>query len=434
MRRHARHVFGLMVLCALATLGMSACASGASHQTANAPSGVGKVTVPNSAGASTSTPVGFTGYDGNALDKMTIAYAFNGNIWVASHGAPPRQVTNFTYTAAQSSALQNAVWALAFSPDATHLLVELDSTSTTADWIVTFPQGTVTSVSHSLVNCGPQLAQCQWVDNRYIAFLRASHDQSQTPCTSHNTRLVVYDSQTQRDLSTAIADVCMITFQVRGSAIYIPTQPGQTGPGVTPVASSATSTATLENGVLDRYDIASNTVAPAFTASTPLLINGVASAAWDLSADGRTAVFSSGRNPRCTSNRTNCFAYYVTGDTSMPLFSQLSSLVGSGSCYSGAILSPDARTAALALTDDGTGHCKNEVLQQSAPNGQQLTNALPAPVTLIGWMPDNSNVLARTSALIPSPEVTLYMAPVGSGQAAHKIAEVPAQFAIAEVR
>lgn len=400
--RYVRQVAGLLILCVLTIIAGSACDPASLPTIAHASASIRTST----ATKTTPTPIGTvdTIFDASTASHLNIAYIFANNVWVRAKGADPRQVTHFPSGIASS----DATWALSFSPDATRLAVQLTDASGSRAWLVTLPDDTVTEM--------PSLVPGQWFQDRYLAFPTASPASATKPCGAHDSAIGVYDTQTASVITTALSNVCTYSFQARGSAIYFATQASPTA-----------------HGTIQKFDLASNSISTAFDAPMPFYTQGVPDVSWDLSADASALVLSGQHVPGCTQTDGTCFASYQTGHDVTPLFDQLRTLASSGMCYSQAIISPDGRTAATVLSSVAVATCRNQVLQEAAPNGQQNTNALPTPATLVGFTSDSANILAQSVSDGTSQLTTLYLIPINSSQAATKIATIPSQFVIAGV-
>jgi len=236
----------------------------------------------------TLAPGTFTVSDAATARQLSFAYALDGEVWVSQHGAPPQQMTHVGLT---DPSLQ---WWFTWTPDATKLLVNagsFDGTHAQA-WIISLPDGAVTSLPASsplVEGCGHL---CYWVSDRYIV--------QGIPAGSHYERYQVYDTQARRVVPSGLDGQSVTEVEVRGDSIYF-----------SPYESA--DVAHYAPGRIRRASVGNQTVTTSFTLPGPLVDEGIPFGSWDLSADGRRVVASlNGAYPNVVAScpSGNCYTFY----------------------------------------------------------------------------------------------------------------------------
>ncbi|MGH2487687.1 MAG: hypothetical protein ACRDHE_16925, partial [Ktedonobacterales bacterium] len=369
-------------------------------------------TVTASATATTTSGGPFTVADTQVAKQLSVAYVQDNDIWIGLRGARPTQATHLGLATPDS-----LTWRLVWTDDQSRLLAVAndDAHATTVApraWIITTATGAVTAMSPATsgnLGGGCEMA-CSWLGDRYIAHANP------TVAATHYLEYQVYDTQAQRDLTTALDTVQVVELETRGAEIYF--NPYTVSPGPTP-------------GTISRFDLASNTITRAvFTAPGPLVSQGIPSANWDISADGSAVVYEFGIGLGNLCPSTTCYTYYQDhSGTVTALFPGYQSQAASGATMLFDVrISPDGKNAAV-LSGNTMGAPTvgppNDLLQQQISTGYLFENALVAGVgyqdMIAGWTARTPGIVVaqtRLDANGNTQSTSLYFAPLGgSGNA-----------------
>lgn len=349
--------------------------------------------------------------DARVAQQISIAYVQNNDVWIGLRGARPTQVTHLGLSTPDS-----LTWGLVWSADQSKLLAVANDDAHAATvapraWIVTtatgavnaLPQATATSLA-----AGCEMT-CSWLGDRYIAHANPA------VAATHYLEYQIYDTQTQRDLTTALDKQPVTTLETRGAAIYF--SPYTVSPEPTP-------------GTISRFDLASNTITPnVFTAPGPLVSQGIPAANWDISADGSRIVYEFGFGLSVAPCATPpCYTYLQDRSGKVTtLFPGYQSQAATGATMlSNLTIAPDGKTAAVLLgatsATSGTpaGSVSADVLEQPTPAGAVVENGLPIGNSqgwIAGWATQTPGViveLPRTDANANPLATRLYFAPLGA--------------------
>lgn len=333
--------------------------------------------------------------------ELSFAFVRDNDLWVSWQGSAPRQVTHF------GLGNQSLDWRLVWSADHTKLLAVAASSPITAatvrGWILAMPGGAATALplpAGANVSLGCMNA-CAWMADRYIVYHNEAANSS-----PHATYLKLYDTQTQRDLSTALDTIEMTGYQPIGTDIYFVDYRMSESPMPGPT-------------VISRFDLASNTITIAFTVPVSLVMGGLPAGGFDLSADASKIVAWGTLNASTDCPSAPCHAFYQDrSGTATPILHSLSS------SYAPVSISSNGAYAA-ALVGDISG-ATSQIVQQPLPSGHELTNALAATgATIFGWTHGHIIITAESQdASVTGSTTRVYAAPVGSSQAAHLVETV----------
>jgi hypothetical protein len=366
-----------------------------------------------SATATTTTSGPFQVADPTIANQLNIAYVQNNDVWIGLRGARPTQATHLGLTTPDS-----LMWRLVWSADESELLATANDDAHAATvapraWIIATATKAVTALPQATsANLGGGCEMtCSWLGDRYIAHANP------TAAATHYLVYQIYDTQTRRDLTTALDKLPVVGLETRGAAIYF--SPYAVSPGPTP-------------GTISRFDLASNTITPSvFTAPGPLVSQGLPAANWDISSDGSSIVyeFGFGLSTRCPS--PPCYTYYQDRSGAVTaLYPGYQSQAAAGTeALTNLVISPDGRTAAVLFgsstpTPGGVGAVSEDILQQPVPDGAVSENALTSGNSqgwITGWTTQTPGVMLEQPRYDSngSPlSTTLYFAPSGgSGNA-----------------
>src|SRR5262249_48663275 len=201
----------------------------------------------------------------------------------------------------------------------------------------------------------------------------------------------IYDAQAQRDLTTALDHQPAIELQVRDAAVYF-----------TPYAPAPP-------GTIQRFDSDNNSITTVFT--VPGFLPQNASSGWELSADGGHVLSRVDSTGPCSG--TGCYVYQDTSGTVTTLFPDYS-----GHSLDSYMLAPDGRYAAGIVgwvASPQAGPDSSKIVQQGAPTGSELTNALPVTGSAapnedglryrpLGWTPGETGILVSQAEIHVSVE------------------------------
>lgn len=330
--------------------------------------------------------------DPQVAAQLSFAYVQDNDVWASIHGAPPIQLTHFGLDSqAQLS------WILLWSPDGSKLLVGQSSFASQqgAEWLLSPLDGKVTPCPIACVGF------YAWLGDRYIIHVTGGG--------GHFLTVGLYDLQAQRALATALDTQRLTVLEVRGAAVYftpydLPQPPRP------------------QDGVVKRFDLATNTITTAYTVPGPLILNGIPFyGSWDLSDDGTRLVvsFTSGSTEHCPVSA--CYKYYQdsAGTIAMIFPSHQSQQTG------GVTISPDGKTAA-GITSISYIPGQDSLVQQALPAGPELTSPIPGPAgdPGLGWTATGNGILLRQQLLDSTNHLgatRIFVAPVGSGDAPHLV-------------
>ena len=362
--------------------------------------------------SATSTPASgpYKVSDAAIARQLNIAYVQNDEVWIGVRGAQPVQVTHLSLPP------QNRLdWRLIWSDDGSKLLAVANDNppaqvTRPRVWIIATSTGSVTDApslgaADLSLGCGQA---CWWLGDRYIVHVNPNLG------TPHSQQYEVYDTQTQRDISTALDKLPITELEVRGNAVYF------SGYSVSQPPTPST---------IDRFDIATNSItAGVFTTPAALVSEGIPVANWDISADGSKIVylFGSGLTTHCPN--TVCYTYYQDASGTYALFPGYQSQAADGvRPLSDLVLSPDGRTAAVLFgTNTGTpaGATQEDILQQGTPSGgvgECGVSSGNSQGWIAGWTTGSPGVILEQPRLDGNGNTlstSLYFAPsAGSGNA-----------------
>ena len=113
-----------------------------------------------------------------------------------------------------------------------------------------------------------------WLGDRYIVYMDAAR------AGSHAQYYLLYDTQTQRTISSTLDNQLIAGWEVHGTSLYFAPYIISLGSGV------------FVPGEIRRFDLASNQITTVFTVTVGELVSqGISSANWNISADGRKIVY-----------------------------------------------------------------------------------------------------------------------------------------------
>lgn len=377
---------------------------------------LGAVAQPSPTATASATPTPVIGTmrvsDPAVAAELSFAFVRDNDVWVSWQGNAPRQLTHF------GLGNQSLDWGLIWSPDHTKLLAVAAASPITAatarGWILAMPGGAATALpSGANVSLGC-LTACTWMVDRYIAYF---NDAANPP--PRFTYLKLYDTQTQRDLSTALDTIGIPEHQYQpiGTDIYFADFRHASSSGLQTYL-----------GVISRFDLASNTITTAFTVPGPAIEQAIPDGGFDLSADG-SKIVAWGTSTDCPS--AHC-AFYQ--DRPGPVIPILPAPGARGASYIPASISPDGAHVAT-FVDDSSG-TTSQIVQQALPSGHELTNTIPVvagaagygEASILGWTQKYIVITASIDQYAGISSVSsptgIFVAPLGSSQAAHLVETV----------
>jgi len=289
--------------------------------------------------------------DATVARQVSFAYALHNDLWVSFHGAPLQQMTHFGLDA------QTQVdWSLVWSPDGSKLLVGQSTfgSQQAVGWLLSLPAGTLTQLP--LACLGP----CAWLGERYIV--------APTGGGSHYMQVGLFDLQSQRMLATALdaQRIAVTNLEARSSAVYFT-------PYDLPLPPMP------QDGVVKRFDLATNTITTAYTVPGPLITQGIPLfGAWDVSATGGQLVVSLGFGSPEHCPQSACYTYYQDrAGTIAMVFPSHQSQPAWGGVYNPTI-APDGKTVA-GITGYGYSATQLSLIQQAVPSEPERTCPIPGP-------------------------------------------------------
>lgn len=361
-------------------------------------------TTPKATATTTGTP--FQVSDQQVANQINVAYVQDNEVWLGMRGAQPEQVTHLGLS--QTLTLD---WRLIWSPDSSKLLVVANDNPPAQVthprvWIIAAETGSVTdvpSLGAADLSLGCEQA-CSWLTDRYIVHVNPNGG------SPHYAQYEIYDTQTQRDISTALDNVAASDLEVRGSAVYF------SGYYVSPSSMP---------GTINRFDLDTNTItANVFTAPGPLVSQGIPAASWDISADGSHVVYLFGISVNTPCQAPPCFSYYQDRAGVAELFPGYQSQAGGGAYpLSDLTISPDGQhAAALFGTTTGTpaGAPPEDILQQQVPSGAVSEEGVSSGNSrgwIAGWTTRTPGVILeqpRVDGNENTLSTSIYFAPLGS--------------------
>ncbi len=221
--------------------------------------------------------------DAQEAQAVSFAYVQNNDVWVSLHGAQPRQMTHVGLDPQAQLA-----WILIWSPDASQLLAsESPFTSQGQAWLISLSNGTVSPFPPLCL--GP----CWWLGERYIVYPAGGG--------THYMQVQLYDIQQRRAVPTALdAQQVVNDLETRESSVYFTPYPMSPPP-------------TPQDGLVKRFDLATNAITAAYTLPGPVIIEGIPLfGAWDLSADGSRLVAAFGNPSTEHCPQSGCYTYFRT--------------------------------------------------------------------------------------------------------------------------
>jgi hypothetical protein len=371
--------------------------------------------------AATPAPGAVTVSDSAIAGQLSFAFVQANDVWVSWRGAAPQQVTHLNLSA------QQLAWNLVWSADQTKLLAtegnsDPGGASQAGVWIISLAEETITPLpTLSPVTAGCVIS-CGWLDDRYLVYM----DVAQTG--SHAQVYHIYDTQRQRTLSTSMDNLRITEWEARDDELYF-----------TPYIDSV-DTDNFVPGAIKRFDLASNRITTAFTVSEgALVIQGLSSAHWDLSADGKKIIyyFFGGALHGCPSGIQCKTIYQDSAGRITAIFPSYQASVNATTQINGALwISPDGNHAAGFISAIATIIAPNPpdtLVQQTLPSGSAESNALPAedhPYSdrVLGWISHPAGIVVQRieeDAQDAPLASDTYFAPLGSN-AAHLVETVQA--------
>ncbi|HEX9037662.1 MAG TPA: hypothetical protein VF808_11805 [Ktedonobacterales bacterium] len=334
--------------------------------------------------------------DRQVMRQVSFAYVTNDAVWVKLRGAQPRIVAHLAFQA------NVPYFHVAWSADQSLLLVSaheehlylgpgsVDSGSAPqfGSWIVALPSGTITELRDPPGDC--VLQSCVWFGDRFI--IHSLPEQVFAPPTYR-----LYDIQTQVDSNTRLDNQPVYALAVRGQTVYFssPPQSGQTQ---------------CSTGVIERFDVRSNTIATVFAIPDPYVDHNSVIAGWDVSADGaRALVVTQGVAPSDNECQRQVapHVYLLTQGDDNPIFS-------ASVAASGFTLAPDGQFAAFTLAPDRTATpaagASPEIAIYNAFTGDIHNHRLDAGAVsvvgapaLLGWLGQDAGVLSVVAQCASGP-------------------------------
>ena len=381
--------------------------------TASAPTPTNITTSPtiNLPPTATPTPGALSVRDPAIADQLSFAFIQANDVWISLRGAPPQQVTHL------GLGTQQLGWFLLWSPDQTRLFVDpinpFSGASLAKAWIINLPGNTaqpLPSTAPVIDSCADH--DCAWLEDRYLVHQDVSRQGA------HYSYFQVYDTQAQRDLSTALDNQQTTLMQVRGSNVYF------TSYDLRPTSMS---------GTIKRFDFPSGQITTQFTVPGPLVEQGLSSGVWNLSADARQVVMYlfAGASSHCPLATCHTF-YQDTGGTIALIFPTYQSQDGSGpALFDEPVIAPDGKHAASLMNSAANSF---QVVQQALPTGNEVLTTLPAASAsqnyeIVGWTAQPAGVLVQqlpTGAGAPPLTTNVYFVPVGTPGAAQLVETIGA--------
>ncbi len=376
-----------LLMLALSFVLLSACQS----STASAPKATSTATTaPASTPSPTATPSPgtVTVSDSAIASQLSFAFVQANDVWVSLRGAPPQQVTHLNLST------QQLAWYLVWSADQTKLLVvESNPTSSSGfqggAWMISLPGESITPVSTFATLSSGCAFSCGWLEDRYLVYADVAE------AGSHAQVYHIYDTQAQRALATSLDSQKITEWEVRGGELYF-----------TPYVDS-TGTGSFVPGAIKRFDLASNQITTAFTVSEGALVaEGISSARWDISADGKKIVyyFFAGALHDCPAG-VQCKTIYqdATGRITAIFPSYQAGANVTTQINAPVWISPDGTDAAGFITGGGAsaaGGPLDTLVQQALPSGNGWSTALPAVTgphsdLVLGWISQPAGIIIQ---------------------------------------
>lgn len=354
--------------------------SGCKSTAASAPQATSAATnAPAATLTATPSPGAVTVSNPDIARQLSLAFVQANDVWVSVRGAAPRQVTHLNLSP------QSLDWRLTWSADQTKLLAtESNSVSSGTfaggAWIISLPELSITPLPTLASLSGGCSISCGWLDDRYFVYADVAE------AGSHARVYHVYDTHTQRPLSTSLDTQNITEWEVRRGEVYF-----------TPYLDS-TGTGRFVPGAIKRFDLASNQMSTAFTVSEGALVSdGISSARWDLSADGTRVVyyFFGGALQDCPAGLQCKTMYQDTTGRVAAIFSSYQAAAHVSTQINAPLwIAPDGNAAAGFISASPTSIAPtppDTLVQQALPSGNGWRNALPTedhPYSdqVLGWL------------------------------------------------
>jgi hypothetical protein len=208
--------------------------------------------------------------DTTIAGQLSFAFVQANDVWVSWQGAAPHQITHLGLDTT------NLSWSLIWSDDHSKLLTAENNNFSggvfqAIAWVIALPGGAITPLQAT-----PDIASSfqAWLGNRYLVYMDPAR------VGSHAQYRLLYDTQAQRPISTALDNQLMTLWDIHGTSLYFSPYIDSTGRG-----------GPFVPGEIRRFDLASNQVSTVFTVNAGALVSGgLSSANWDTSADGSKIV------------------------------------------------------------------------------------------------------------------------------------------------